>query len=359
MSAQKKEKVVIAVGSSVASHVTSVLLKKQGYQVLGVHFLTSDALGHVEAIKSEELERKLQIPIQTVDVKNLMDERIPSRTEEELISGLRPQPLAHFFHQVFFKELFKVAASAGARKVATGHGAQVFVDSESGRANLHLAVDLSMDQAIHFLGLTQEERDQLLLPFGGFTRPLLKRLSIELGLDPSGIVFKHVFPGEGAFATDDAFRKRVRARIAYDLCGPGQIHSHAGLIASHVGIHHYSPGEAFHYQAEAGEAESWVVRQVDVSQRLVLVGPEASRKVTGLELASVNVWDARAKIRTQAYELHYRNDRPGVGAWVTFYEDGSASADLPDPVNDLYPGQFVSFVRDGRIFGGGQVRRVS
>jgi tRNA-uridine 2-sulfurtransferase len=359
MNAPKKEKVVIAVGSSIASHVTSVLLKKQGYQLLGVYFQTSDALGAVDGVTAEILEKKLQIPVQTIDVRNAMDELIPSRMEEELLAGMRPQPLAHFSQRIFFKELFKAAASAGAKKVATGHGAQIFSDGPSGNATLAVSVDQSMDQAIHFLGLQEEELSQLILPFGGFTRPLLKRLAVELGLDASGFVFKHIFSGEGEWAINEEFRKKFRAQIAPDLSGAGQIHSDAGLLGGHSGIHHFTPGDIYPHTSETGEAQDWVVRYVDLNQRLVLVGPESLRKVMTAELFGAKVWDASARVQTQAYELRYRNDRPGASAWVTFYEDGSASAEFPEALHDLYPGQFVSFVRGGRVFGGAQVRRVS
>ncbi len=371
MKETKKEKVLVALSGGVASSLTASLLKKQGYQVVGVHFHLGSTIhpqkplsGQTKFLTPEDLEKKLGIQVQVVDLSDKVDSTVLNLIEEEILFGWRPQIAAHLHHRVLFPELFSLMKTYGAHKVATGHVTQIFVDPMTNNAEVHEASDVTMDQSTLLLGLSKEQLSLLLVPFGGFSKNMVSKLSREFAMDPDAQVLECKIPGEGRWFQDAELRTFVRSRIAPDLSRAGSIQAQVGVMGSHSGIIHMSPGEFYEVSKEQqGDSQKdfsdWIVLSLNHVQKQALVGPAKEHVVSSIELKNFQNWAVPAVHVPQVFDIRYRNDVKGFPkAMVTLFEGNTARLDIPGSLSDVFLGQFVLLEKAGNIVGGGQIRRL-
>ena len=190
-------KIVVAMSGGVDSSVVACLLKKLGYEVIGI---TLQLYDHGEALKkknaccagvdiydAKKVAEKFGFPHYVLNYQNLFQEKVIDDFADSYLSGETPIPCVKCNQNVKFQDLLQVARDLGADFMATGHYVKKIINSD-GKSELHKAFDNSKDQSYFLFATTKEQLDFLCFPLGDynkdFTRKLAKKFGIEVANKP-------------------------------------------------------------------------------------------------------------------------------------------------------------------------------
>ena len=199
-----KKKVFVGLSGGVDSAVSATLLKKQGYEVVGVFIKT----WHPDFLEcNEEDERRdamrvaafLDIPFLTFDLADVYKKEVADYMIREYKEGRTPNPDVMCNKEVKFGTFLKKAISMGADCVATGHYARVLSPCEGGvpegRGGLLKGKDPSKDQSYFLWTLKQEQLERIVFPIGNLKKTEVRKLAKKFNLpvaekkDSQGICF--------------------------------------------------------------------------------------------------------------------------------------------------------------------------
>ena len=199
--------VVVGLSGGVDSSVAAYLLKKQGYNVIGLFMKNwhddsvtiSDECPWLDDSNDAMLvAEKLEIPFQTVDLSKEYKERIVDYMFREYEKGRTPNPDVLCNREIKFNVFLKIALSLGVDFVATGHycrKAEVNSNSNTPIYRLLSGIDTTKDQSYFLCQLSQEQLAKTLFPIGELTKPEVRKIAQELNLvtadkkDSQGLCF--------------------------------------------------------------------------------------------------------------------------------------------------------------------------
>ena len=168
--------VVVGLSGGVDSSVSAYLLKKQGYNVIGLHMKGENAETSAQDEKQvKALCEKLNIKCVVVDYANHM-QIVKDYFVKEYLSGNTPNPCVICNKEVKFKPFLKYAKELGADYYATGHYARIehTLDGDY----LKKAVDTSKDQSYFLCQLSKEQLSKVLFPLGELTKAEVKQIAM-------------------------------------------------------------------------------------------------------------------------------------------------------------------------------------
>lgn len=188
--------VVVGMSGGVDSSVAALLLKEQGYRVVGLFMKNwdeTDEAGNCPADADYQdvirVCEKLEIPYYSV---NFVQEYWDSVFQEFLSDykkGYTPNPDILCNREIKFKVFFEQAKLLGADFLATGHYCQV----ENGK--LKKGSDLNKDQTYFLYAINKDVLPEVLFPIGHLPKPEVRALALKHGLatatkkDSTGICF--------------------------------------------------------------------------------------------------------------------------------------------------------------------------
>ena len=183
----RSSKPIVFVGMSggVDSSVAALLLKEQGYDVVGVYMKNwSRDLPGMKCPWAEDLADakrvavKLGIPFEVWDFEKEYYEKVVEYMLAEFKKGNTPNPDVMCNQEIKFKLFYEKAMAAGADFIATGHYARTAPE----QAVLLRAVDENKDQTYFLYRISEEALAHTLFPVGGMLKPEVKKLAEEHGL---------------------------------------------------------------------------------------------------------------------------------------------------------------------------------
>ena len=183
----EKKTVVVGMSGGVDSSVSAYLLKKQGYNVIGVfmkNWEEKDENGVCEAEKDYkdvvEVCEKLEIPYYSVNFEKEYWDKVFEYFLSEYRKGRTPNPDVMCNKEIKFKVFLDYAKELGADFVATGHYART--KKESGETFLLRGLDKNKDQTYFLSQLKQEQIENILFPVGEMEKPEVRKIAEEAGL---------------------------------------------------------------------------------------------------------------------------------------------------------------------------------
>ncbi|HEY5500008.1 MAG TPA: tRNA 2-thiouridine(34) synthase MnmA, partial [Bacteroidales bacterium] len=207
------ERIVLGLSGGVDSSVAAYLLKKQGFEVVGVYMINwKDTVGTLsgdcpyedDLLIAELVARKLDIEFHSVDLSDLYRERVVDYMFSEYQKGRTPNPDVLCNREIKFDAFWEAAQKYGATRVATGHYCRrdvLIPDSNSTNISekpifrLLAGSDPNKDQSYFLCQLSQEQLSKAMFPIGDIEKPEVRRIAEELGLatafkkDSQGICF--------------------------------------------------------------------------------------------------------------------------------------------------------------------------
>ena len=198
MQVKKKKRVILAMSSGVDSSVAAALLKKNGYDVVGIflHFWKesvslADGLCGSElvenkccSVEAQEDARKvaqiLDIPLYTVNAAKEFKKEVVDYFLAEYGAGRTPNPCVRCNPAIKFRFLFRKMIEMKADFVASGHYAQIVKHGK--RYKLMQAEDKKKDQTYFLYNLKQEQLAKIVFPIGKYKKSEVRRMAKEFNL---------------------------------------------------------------------------------------------------------------------------------------------------------------------------------
>ena len=354
-----KERIVVGMSGGVDSSVAALLLKEQGYDVVGVfmkNWEEKDENGVCTAESDWQDVRDvcdlIGIPYYSVNFAREYWDRVFSYFLKEYRAGRTPNPDVLCNREIKFRAFLDFAMSLGAARMATGHFVRT---DEEGR--LLRGADPNKDQSYFLYMLHAEQLKKAMFPVGGMTKQEVRALAAARGLPVSA---KKDSTGV-CFIGERNFKKFLSE---YLPAQPGEMVAPDGtVVGRHDGLMYYTLGQRRGLGiGGCGDGRSWFVIGKDLEKNRLLVaqGEDHPMLYSSRCLAEDVTWVGEAPLR-EGEMLHctakYRYRQPDQAVRVTL-KDGKLLAESEEPQRAVTPGQSLVLYDGETCLGGGIVTEV-
>ncbi len=343
-----RPRVIVGMSGGVDSSVSAYLLKKRGFDVVGVFIETWHPDGFPCSEKEDRRDAMrvaahLDIPIYVVDAKKQYKKYVADEMIREYKAGRTPNPDILCNKFVKFETLFQIAKKLGAEFVATGHYAKInFVNNE---ATLGEPKDLEKDQTYFLWAVPQDKLDQIVFPLEDLNKSQVRVIAKKAGIpvaekkDSQGICFL------GPLDLKKYLKLSIKEKKGKVIDEKGEI------LGTHDGIWFYTEGERHGFRIDekgTHDAPMYVLRK-DVKKNILVVGNEKSlSQIYTIKLSDVSLGKNTKEIICVA-RFRYRQKKQKVKLFKKD-NDWFVSVESPTP---LALGQSAVFYTGKNVLGGG------
>ncbi len=309
-----KQRVFVGLSGGVDSSVAAALLKKQGYEVTGIHIkcFNVDGCAERDAEDARRVAETLGIPFYVFDLEDEYKERVVAYMVDGYRRGITPNPDVMCNREIKFGLFMRRALELGADYIATGHYVRLVEHENEDTTNRNLAAgglggfrtiasrkprrredkwrfpqkkperveerrifalmqakDTNKDQSYFLWTLTQKHLKHCLFPLGEYEKPTVRLMAESFNLptaqkkDSQGICFL------GQVTLTDFLRNYIPAKTGDIVNGSG------AKIGAHEGAHAYTPGQR-HGLKVGGMKEPMYVTKKDVITNTVTIGEKST-----------------------------------------------------------------------------------
>jgi tRNA-specific 2-thiouridylase len=358
------QRVVIAMSGGVDSSVAAALVKRAGYDAVGI---TLQLYDHGEAIRrkgaccagqdihdARAVAAKLDMPHYVLDYESRFKESVMDEFVDGYLAGHTPIPCIRCNETVKFRDLLATARDLGAVALVTGH----YIATQHGETGwqMHRPRDLARDQSYFLFSTTQAQLDFLRFPLADLTKEQIRDYATLIGLQVADKPDSQdiCFVPNGDYAG-------VIKRLRPDCSLPGEIRTMDGtVLGQHQGVLHYTVGQRRGLGVATGDP--LYVVAIDADKRQVIVGPREALARTRIQLDEVNwLGDVGSSAGAMPVRARIRSTGEPAAAELTLNDKGGAEIVLAEAEEGVSPGQACVFyaANSDRVLGGGWISGAS
>jgi tRNA-uridine 2-sulfurtransferase len=357
----RKGKVLVAMSGGIDSTITALMLKDQGYEVIGITMKTWDYasagsskketgccnLDSFNDARTAAVEHGF--PHLVLDIRDEFGTAVIDNFVEEYLAGRTPNPCVMCNTHIKWRALLKRADALDCEFIATGHYA--FINQhDNGRYFLSKGVDEQKDQSYVLWGLQQDLLSRTMLPLGKYRKPEIRQMALDYGYPELANKSESY---EICFVPDNDYRgflKNKLPTLESAVEGGHFVDPHGNIIGKHRGYPFYTIGQRKGLDVTFGKPV--YVTSIDPETNTVMLGEEKdlagqSMIVTGLNLQKYDIIPEGMEAITK---IRYKDK----GSLSNIYTEGNQlRVHFYEPAKSIAPGQSAVFYEGNDVMGGG------
>ena len=393
------KKVIVGLSGGVDSSVSALLLKEQGYEVIGLFMknwhdesltISNDCPWLEDSNDAMLVANKLNIPFQTIDLSKEYQSRIINYMFDEYKMGKTPNPDILCNREIKFDIFLKLALNLGADYIATGHYCRVESFDKNNKKIFRLlsGEDHLKDQSYFLCQLTQKQLSKVIFPIGKLTKKEVREIAKKNDLitaekkDSQGLCFV------GKVKLPDFLKQKLTPKkgkvikvennfISYDkeesdfesnksflefLCTPKNFSETDGeFIGYHNGAFFYTVGQRKGLDI-GGFKDPLFVLTKDIDKNILYVGmgsdhPALFKKALFISKKDIHWVRNDLTIEpNQSMEVYFRvrYRQPLEKGKIFMYSNGLFIL-FDRPISSIASGQFASWYIENELIGSGVI----
>lgn len=356
------EKVVIGMSGGVDSSVAAYLLKKAGYDVIGVTMQIWQENGIEEQEEeggccglsavddARRVANALGIPYYVMNFRGEFQKNVIDYFVDEYTKGRTPNPCIACNRYVKWESLLKRSLDIGADYIATGHYARID-KLPNGRYAIKKSVTAAKDQTYALYNLTQEQLSKTLMPVGEYTkdeiREIAKGINLRIANKPDS--------QEICFVSDNDYAGFIEKEKGKTFEKGDFIDVDGNVVGQHNGIIHYTIGQRKGLGLSLGKPVFVVDILPDTNQ--VVVGDNKDVFAKGLLADRLNFMAIEEPEIGQEVRLvaKIRYNHEGAPCTIKRVDEEHCEVIFDEPQRAITPGQAVVFYEGDYVAGGGTI----
>ena len=353
--------VVVAMSGGVDSSTVAGMMKRDGYNVIGITLKLYDNGKEVVSSKqccsgqdimdAKRVANKLNIEHKILYYQNKFKQGVIDNFTESYLKGETPIPCVQCNQTVKFKDLYEVARDLKADALVTGHYVKNITQNDNN--NMYRAVDENRDQSYFLFNTTREQLNYLRFPLGGMlkneTRDLAKKLDLNVADKPDSQDI--CFVPNGDYSS-------VIKKFKPDSLKKGNIKNTMGeVIGVHDGIINFTIGQRKGIKVASKEA-LYVVK-IDAENNEIIVGGREHLGKKKINLKNINLLSDQSELNENIF-VKVRSTGKLLAANVNILNKNEAEVNLRNPEDGISPGQACVFYKKDqyghKVLGGGWIK---
>ena len=357
----KSTKVVVAMSGGVDSSTVAGMMKKDGYNVVGVTLKLYDDSKEVakskqccsgqDVMDAKRVAHKLDIEHKVLFYQSKFKEGVVDNFVESYLKGETPIPCVQCNKTVKFNDLFNESKKLKADALITGHYVKSI--TKDNITNMYRAIDENRDQSYFLFNTTREQLDYLRFPLGGMlkdkTREIAKNLELNVAEKPDSQDICFVPSGDYA---------SVIQKFRPDSFQKGNIKNLKGeVVGVHDGIINFTIGQR--KGIKVSHKEPLYVLEINSDKNEIIVGPKDKLGKMEIELKDVNLLTDKKDLNQNVF-VKVRSTGSLLEAKVDLERNNKAKVNLMMPEDGISPGQACVFYSKDqfghKLLGGGWIK---
>ncbi len=352
--------VVVAMSGGVDSSTVAGMMKKDGYNVIGITLklyndgkevaTSKQCCSGQDIMDAKRVAHKLGIKHKILYYQDKFKQGVIDNFVDSYLKGETPIPCIQCNQTVKFKDLFEVSKELKADALITGHYVKSITSGLE--TNMYRAIDENRDQSYFLFNTTREQLNYLRFPLGGMlkdeTRSIAKKLDLNVADKPDSQDI--CFVPNGDYAS-------VIRKFKPDSFQKGNIKDLEGkVIGVHDGIINFTIGQR--KGIKVSDIDPLYVLKINSDKNEIIVGPRENLGRKNININKLNLLvdekdlnkDILVKVRSTGKLLNAR---------INLKVNNSAEVNLKEPEDGISPGQACVFYdldqKGYKVLGGGWI----
>lgn len=364
-----KGRVLVAMSGGVDSSVAAVMLKEQGYDVIGITMKTWDysRVGgksdkETGCCTLESMNDARQIAVRhgfkhfIVDIRDEFGNWVIDRFVDDYMNGRTPNPCVLCNTHIKWAALLRRADNLGCDFIATGHYANV--REENGRYVISKGLDPKKDQSYALWGVEQKHLARTIFPLGSYEKTEIREMAEEFGLMK---VADKPDSYEICFVPDDDYRRFLKDRVdgLEDRVKGGKFVDQDGkIVGEHEGYPFYTIGQRRGLDLALGKRV--YVTDIDPESNVITIGEKEDLVSTTCRAKNINLskyGEVPGGKMEVTGKIRYNDD--GVMGTMKQLNKDEIEVTFPTGREAITPGQAVVCYEGDDVVGGGWIHKVN